>query len=566
VVDNFIRRTLYTLAKIPTDCQPFHENKMNQQFYQHFNESNSSSSPDALPLGLPPLIIFDEAHVFNSQNISCIKASLDTVSAIGIFLSTCSSIDMFMPKDISNRSIALYQELQPIFYLPSSDIYRDHLFHLGRPLWRDQHQYQEWSFEQLIEYAFSRLYRPSRKVSLLPLFMCRFGGLTPVSHDSASSFVSDYMAMYSYLSCTWEGQMRKFYSEIAYISEPILAEASIYASRPGQLITVEEILGAVKDQIKAPSLVSLDRGDIGEFVGCALLGYSMDFLRYKTMKNYLPEDVCQSYSCPLPLLDFLKSLCGDSLWELSRSRSIEALLEDYAVNFTHFVKIRKAVTASMCLESITRHCGMVVRDYCPAIDLVVEAYKEVNGKPSICHVRVSIKNYSVPISGKERDDYLSVIHPTLTEPHVTLFESPISSSAVAILINVGSGDMTPLVRQREYVADHTRNRTREKGDHPYVELEVAAQLKDVRCFVDLPSRCRDILLELASTNASLNGLASEGFGIFSALQAQDLDPEDARFGVVSYLQRSSDGRALTMRGEMAESSRRGRRGRGKRSR
>jgi hypothetical protein len=289
---------------------------------------------------------------------------------------------------------------------------------------------------------------------------------------------------------------------------------------------------AVYDQVKTPSLVSLQKEDLGELVGCAALGYTMDFLRYKMINVYNPESVDQSYSCPLPLTSFLQSLYRGSCWTQHTHDSLSQEFEGYVVNFTHFVKVRSAMTESMCLESIVRHCATLVRDFCPAIDFVIEAYKKgTNGELSICHVRVSVKNYSGPVSDLQRDTFLSVIHPTDTEP----VSWPIAtlSCAVAVLINVGCGEMNPCVR----IANRpgSKPRSKQKKKKQVTQLALAVQLDHVDCFVDLDPKCLSLLEALVDTvSYSRKGEASEGNGISAAMSAKHLQQTDARFGQVCY--------------------------------
>jgi hypothetical protein len=171
-----------------------------------------------------------------------------------------------------------------------------------------------------------------------------------------------------------------------------------------------------------------------------------------------------------------------------------------------------------------------VSDFCPAVDFVIEAYKKgTNGELSICHVRVSVKNYSGLVSDLQRDTFLSVIHPTDTDP----VSWPITtlSCAVAVLINVGC-EMNPCVR----IADRPGSKPRPQQKKKQVtQLALAVQLDHDDCFVDLDPKCLRLLEALVSTvSYSPKDNASEGNGISAVMAAKHLQQTDARFGQVCY--------------------------------
>lgn len=203
IVVRFISRVMEVLACMPPECTPFLEAQqtLNSSFYERFLPQTSSTPTTERETQRTdpfrerthmPIIVFDDAHVFDADTIFHLKCALDGVNAIGIFVSTCSSIDLFLPPKTSDRSTSYFPEMQPVFRFPT-DIYRQHLFYLGRPLWHDMRTHRNFNFSMLINFALLRLCphvdRP------LSLFMCRFGGLSPISHTVATTLVRDVFVL-----------------------------------------------------------------------------------------------------------------------------------------------------------------------------------------------------------------------------------------------------------------------------------------------------------------------------------------------------------------------------------
>jgi hypothetical protein len=458
----------------------------------------------------PFLIVFDESHAFKPETFSLLKYYLDKHHVLGLFLSTSSHLNQMLPPNHSNRGGAL-EELLPLFYLPTTDMYAHHPFHFGRPLWFHHfHQRCDGEFRNLIRYCVNRLTDFSvneelTRKSHLALFMCRFGGMSPSCLKVAGDFVTQHLATISSLNLEFKTNnrglpMRETTYEILYPSEPVLAEASCY--RTSSLCSTAsasassshaDVLRTILLQVQSPSIVSVNRGDLGEIIGATLFGYSMDFIRSARLHrhNYCQgasETLDNTFSCHVSLTDFLKFLYPQ-LYDFTDKETVTFLkdIEGFYLNFTHFIKLPVPGNETVCLEAITRHAGILTKDYCKAIDLFFTAFKvssqhpvkkeqeqqeeeeeeqqeeeeqeeeekKEEGPPTMSpvsemlHVRVSMKNYlSDALTQVKVTKFLNDIHPTKTEPVDHRSSVPL---AISLLINVGRGKMEPLVRLNKKV-------------------------------------------------------------------------------------------------------------------
>jgi hypothetical protein len=109
----------------------------------------------------------------------------------------------------------------------------------------------------------------------------------------------------------------------------------------------------------------------------------------------------------------------------------------------------------------------------------------------LLHVRVSIKNYESELTDAKVSDFLNLIHPTKTEPHL---DCPLPLT-VSLVINVGGGKMNPLLRLKSV---HKTTRSSATDPSQVVKhLQMALPLKDSKCFVDIPVGVRGYLLRIA---------------------------------------------------------------------
>lgn len=457
----------------------------------------------------PILIIFDEAHVINSDVLTWLKYSLDEFNVLGIFLSTCSKLEQMIPHKHSDRCRGLVEH-QPVYLFHTFDLFEGSIFFLGRPLWKHQFQQRSASMIELVSYCAQRLtqYSPTLNLSSsLALFMCRFGGLSPVGHISGSNFVHKHLATYCHMSVDVDMvghdgfSHRTINSIVHYPSEPILAEASAYRTSSMWLgnehSRIVEVLTSIVPEVTAPNIVSIDKGKIGEIVVMAALGYTMDLIRDKQMRTsrYDPSDIATSFSCPVPLPVFLFSL-SPSCWTLLPEEN-KALFNNYLVNFTHFTIIDCPLIYRISKGLLTRHVAIICREYCPGYDLAVPAYDK-DHPDEVVNIYISVKNFSIDITPSRSRDFLNQMRQPLDKIH------PCFNNCISLLINTGSGCLTPSAQ----IQQNPLTRSRRNADA--FQWQVALNLTNENCFVDLPQDVRKLLCQMASSSsASQKGISPD---------------------------------------------------------
>ena len=304
---------------------------------------------------------------------------------------------------------------------------------------------------------------------------------------------------------------REITYEISYPSEPVLAEASCWCTssifhRSSTSSSHAAVLERLYVEFQKPHIVEVNRGDLGEIIGSSLLGYTMDFIRMRTLtyESYCSgasSSLGNTFSSDVSLATFLESLYP-KVFETGPAQIFRSEIEVFFVNFTHFIKIPTRADETFCQLAIERHAGIMTRNLCPSIDLFVSAFKlkpvgsatdnEEKGsqaptKRELLHVRVSVKNYNADINGKARG-FMDSIRPSYTEP---LTSDP-PTHAISLLINVGSGDMDTIVQFQSQI--QTRSSS---GSQGVKHLQMALPLKNMECFHVIPSQVRDYFLKIA---------------------------------------------------------------------
>lgn len=338
------------------------------------------------------IIVFDEAQCLGEELLARLKVVLDQFGVVGVFLSTCGHIAKLLPKTVSARSTKR-EVVAPVHVLRTFDLYSSdcHRLHLGRPLWKLLYETRfKRDFKLLLRYAVSRLcgvtstnatenFAPHEQSTLLSLFMVRFGGISPIDSIAGSAFVTHHMATYTKLGVAVENQARSIVTEVTYPSEPILAEASAFctSAMADQLnetprLTKTDVIRAVATCVRSATLVQLDKGNIGEMMACALVGYQLDLIREKafaTAESYNPVKIEQSMASPVAVADFLVALysgaqdCVSDLPELMK----------YSLNVNHFVRLQYPSKYSTCAEMITRGAAVITYECSPGLDFFMEA-------------------------------------------------------------------------------------------------------------------------------------------------------------------------------------------------
>jgi hypothetical protein len=479
-------------------------------------------------LNNPLLIIFDDAASLGDALMGKLKIALDGFDMIGVFLSACGQLYQLPPVQVSSRRSGR-RPLPPICYLPTTDIHKGHKFFLGRPLWYSCYMSslggKPDQLIQLVRIAVERLKGGSMttppETFHLALFMCRFGGLYPVDYTSSSDFVMNHMAKYTSIGEETVGGHAQVSSTIAYPSEPILAEASAYctsglnefddddddddafsndncdddvedsvaASVDGDVLkriakkfapvycVKEAVLTTVKKQLAGRDpLVTTNKGSLGEFLGCALVGYQLDYIRANKIREsgseYDPSGDHNNMSSPIPAKDFLCALFQDA-----DENGRLSVLDEYMLNATHFIRLPYKPSNSTCVTAFARGAAVITYEGSRTLDFFMEAVRDLpsgglyqNATPSNSdtdsgqcdesgkvdtasssdgtprydnvHIRVAIKNYANDISRSQADKLLNM-SAVNCEPVGATGIAGKEKLFVVVVINIGKGRLEP---------------------------------------------------------------------------------------------------------------------------
>jgi hypothetical protein len=117
--------------------------------------------------------------------------------------------------------------------------------------------------------------------------------------------------------------------------------------------------------------VQLDKGNIGEMMACALVGYQLDLIREHALSadNYNPADIKNSMAAPVSVADFLVALYSgaqDCVYDLPE-------LRHYSINVNHFVRLQYPCQYSTCAKVIRRGAAVVTYECSPGLDFFMEA-------------------------------------------------------------------------------------------------------------------------------------------------------------------------------------------------
>ena len=157
-----------------------------------------------------------------------------------------------------------------------------------------------------------------------------------------------------------------------YASEPVLAEAASQilnelADNEGR---IEHQAASILHYALNSSLLA--KGELGEMVARILFLVARDMAVIKSMSEQqrnVERFTGLQFSKPIPLLDFLKSLCSPESWEIVRSATphhtyensptLETKYKDAWVNFSHFMEVKgEAFTLQNLPALLMRNAGI----------------------------------------------------------------------------------------------------------------------------------------------------------------------------------------------------------------
>jgi hypothetical protein len=353
-----------------------------------------------------------------------------------------------------------------------------------------------------------------------------------VDYASSSDFVMNHMATYTSIGEETVGGHAQVSSSIAYPSEPILAEASAYctsglnefddddddddnddehddgdafsydscdddvedfvaASVDGSIrrriakkfapvyCMKEAVLITVKKQLAGRDpLVTTNKGSLGEFLGCALVGYQLDYIRANKIREsgseYDPSGDHNNMSSPIPAKDFLCALFQDA-----DENGRLSVLDEYMLNATHFIRLPYKPSNSTCATAFARGAAVITYEGSRTLDFFLEAVRDLprgglnqNATPSNSdtdsgqcdesgnvdsasnsdrtprydhvHIRVAIKNYANDISRSQADKLIAMAAVNC-EPVSATGIAGKEKLSVVVVINIGKGRLEPFV-------------------------------------------------------------------------------------------------------------------------
>ena len=376
-----------------------------------------SSDPSPQDLPSPVVVIFDEADgllggIFKVEDercpLRCIQRALEGTQLVGIFLSASSRLECIESYEPSFRSKKVVKQTASFIEMCSHDIYNDHPFFLGRPLWYKQYKHREnEDLGRLVQFATSKLLsgpihgKSTENVLPCALFALRFG-FEPVS-SLCSEFVSDYLAIMVKLTRSTD---KKQVAVCQWLSEPILAEVSCCTTmnigEGSNDYTMRSVVSAVRNSITSQNVIRPSTGDRGEVVVGALLGYTLDILRgnHINQSGHKYNAADKDYNMSSSVITADKFLAALGLDAPPGS-------EEYRVNFTHFMRAQSTVTYDTCCEAVDRHVALYVTAGAKALDIVIPAYKIITSDGicilQILPIRVQIKNLSTVLTVAKGD-------------------------------------------------------------------------------------------------------------------------------------------------------------------
>ena len=431
-------------------------------FYQELEEKwveREKASPSRSKKEKSLLIVaFDEAKVLTNDKdensaYRCLRRGLKDTGLFGLFLDTYGSTNLFVPEGAnSDRGYGLGKFTCPFFELDLFDIFDrdcdsspklDHAFFLGRPLWKMQWQHRlNQDMKALVHFARHKLQGLEREDvepcnGLLALFLCRFG-LRVNDSNLAERMVASHLATLIGISVARKTLFTK------YKSEPILAEASALATQSDSVRT--QVLSEVQGQL-SEGLLDFPKGDRGEMVAASWLCFTLDAIRGQSFCEESYDGLGNSFSKEVSMVQFVEGLCGKSV---SMDMSIRQLLEEWAINVTHFCRPEGLIDLDILPLCWRRRVGIYLPAGEPGIDLLVAARRkrgrqmqmEAKTKGLFTSVRIQVKNYKNKIQDTTARAIFEKLQINRCAPHCTPSQEPVS---FAILMQVGTGAVQPSV-------------------------------------------------------------------------------------------------------------------------
>lgn len=405
----------------------------------------------------PLMVVFDEAMGLLSYvdkevdseccPLKCIQRALEACGMIGLFVADNADIDIS-----ADRGSRMKEKPAPVVTVVRHDLFSDHLFFYGRPLWKASFVRKcHGDMNLLINMVTNKLAHRHEPVAanLIALFCMRFG-FVPVSH-LCSSFVSDFLAVMTELE-TDESGFRV--AKCRWLSEPVMAEVSACLTMGGvegsKHYGLHQVMKSIKHAVVYEKTIHPGADDTVEVIlAGALLGYTLDILKARQCGGLYDANRRElTMSCGIALGAFLAAL---GITQLPSG------IDGYLISFTHMVYLDFRTDIDTCFLAIARRIGYYVSSGAASVNIVLVACKIVNkGTVLFIPVRVHVENLTGKLSKDKTERLLQNMsparrcQPVLEDEHCEL--------EIGIVLSMGcrgADEVEPLIMPsesgREYV-------------------------------------------------------------------------------------------------------------------
>ena len=400
----------------------------------------SNATPMVIVFGEADGLLFEMSVEDEKCPLRCIQRACDVCGIVSIYLSTTSRIQRIHSSKASSRRPPR-NYIEPFIDVVQHDLYRNHLFHLGRPMWRYTWENQcGEKYKSLVNFAESKLVGnfeandAEYKSAMAAIFGLRFG-MSPTS-TTTDNFVSNHMAILTAFKAVEELSSNvsksRFTGTSCWLSEPILAEASCHLTSFNPAFKRIGVLRRIKEDLDS-NVVAPSVGDKGELLAATLFGFTMDVLREAVIGEpgnyYSLDNFALSMSASVSLTTFLKSI------GLKLDEKLVNALEGYAVNFTHFQRLESVMDADDCEVAVRRCLAFYTLAGSAAVDIVIVGFKWIDNRLAFVPVRCQVKNLKQSITASAAEILLTDMSPK-KKCQPRLLNSPVE---IGIVMAIGAG-------------------------------------------------------------------------------------------------------------------------------
>lgn len=367
--------------------------------------------------GTGMVIVFDECSVLKGATalatdpLCCLIRAVNASAFIALFLST--DFSAVVP-------VLTKHDCPSVVLVAFVDMFKDHLFKLGRPLWNHLfNQYHENVLQLVKAVQLLLINKPTQSSAgedyehraRCALFCCRFCCYRPIA-QVANYFVANHLATLvkvDLLSGTSASILHAKYS-----NEPVLAEASAHLTVTNPIddldVSIDATLATVVQSMNGGhfSLIEPSKVDMGAGAVSVALAYTMDCIRWKLMSGrYDPNNVNQSsFSAEIPLASLLSSILP------AHTAADVAHLDGYVVNFSHVQQVIHLSNSQIAL-AYSRHAAILLESSHEACDIVIIARNSKASSTPYALLVVQVKTLHHSMDMHTAEAYLLASHSSM---------------------------------------------------------------------------------------------------------------------------------------------------------